>query len=530
MKHLNHDELDLPLQSELASADSAFNSIEQYSKSINIKNLSCEQAKEFKLKLDSASFHMNEILQVKLKHWLLNWIWFNGAGFKLNPLPSSDQKILSASEQASVDSIPALEARIRALNAVLENNTSIDGNWANQISETIGFLTERLALAIQIRNDYDKSKNTPAKKYYKNELLYKGYLYVTDADRIIYMRNHDASNDYEIMGKLRKYYLEDYKVKYLVQNQKEDKETKLFESVIKTEDITKLAEGALSTFSMIEEAKDIKGLNFNLFEKMDSLEIETTEKSGNKCTPKQIQELQAEIKNLWLKFNAARFKLNWLLKQGELDPIPQLVADETPKYRTDEAGPTKNVEAPAKVTYVLRDRPIGSHPDTIGTTVIDSISYKVYALQRFQPFAGFAFGLVERKILNIDEGGNLISTEEERKQNTFLGVKIYPKKTDIHNPKFITAKGVDCVSRINILAGMDFSNINPVDNFMLGVGFDIFPGLNLSYYGNWYKNNTYEIEQGKFIKKGRPLMIDHGFMISLDPIVIFNFAKLIAKP
>ncbi len=77
---------------------------------------------------------------------------------------------------------------------------------------------------------------------------------------------------------------------------------------------------------------------------------------------------------------------------------------------------------------------------------------------------------------------------------------------------------------------MDFTNINPVDNFMVGSGIDIFPGLNISIYGNWYKNNTYKIEQGKFIKDGRPLMFDHGFMISLDPVVIFNFAKLIAKP
>ncbi|MBK6643033.1 MAG: hypothetical protein IPG39_18280 [Bacteroidetes bacterium] len=83
---------------------------------------------------------------------------------------------------------------------------------------------------------------TPAKKYYKNELLYKGFLYTADANRTIYMRNHDASNDYEIMGKLRKYYLEDQKVKYLVQNQKEDKETKLFESGSRLMIISKFAE------------------------------------------------------------------------------------------------------------------------------------------------------------------------------------------------------------------------------------------------------------------------------------------------
>jgi hypothetical protein len=120
--------------------------------------------------------------------------------------------------------------------------------------------------------------------------------------------------------------------------------------------------------------------------------------------------------------------------------------------------------------------------------------------------------------------------EREREQSTFMGIKIYPVKTDIHNPEFIWATGRDFWSRLNFVVGMDFTNINPVDNFIGGVGVDLVPGLNISYYGNWYKNNTYKIEQGKFIKDGRPLVFDHGFMISLDPIVIFNFAKLIAKP
>ncbi|MBP9083278.1 MAG: hypothetical protein KBH11_09395 [Bacteroidia bacterium] len=527
VKWLNNDRPDILSRLDIMQLDSALKETEIEFKVIEQASTTCDSIRNAITKLERVDNSVNKILKVNLKPWLLNWIWKNGDVFKLNPIEIVREKEPDSIQIQMIAGIPTMEARINALNKILESKSEIGGNLAIAIADTIGKLTGELAKAKSIKEEFDKLKNAPDKVYFNNNLLYKGFFYASTADRTFYMRHHDASNDYEIMGKLRKYYLEDYKVKYLVQNQTADKETKLFESVSVADDYSDLTSGMLEAFASINNT-DVDFLRELI--KSNLLQQPSIEDTVQFCDKDSINLLKRIVENKIIKFNAARVKLNWLLKQGELDPIPQLVADETPKYRTDEAGPTKNVEAPARVSYVLRERPYGSHPDTVGTTVIDSISYKVYALHRFQPFVGFAFGSVKRNILNIDDNGNLISVEKEYKENTFLGVKIYPKKTDIHNSKFFLCKKSDILSRFNILAGMDFTNINPVDNFMVGSGIDIFPGLNISIYGNWYKNNTYKIEQGKFIKDGRPLMFDHGFMISLDPVVIFNFAKLIAKP
>ncbi|MBK9423652.1 MAG: hypothetical protein IPN54_05925 [Bacteroidetes bacterium] len=527
VKWLKYSRPEILTRLKLMKLDSTFNETEKDFKIIEEATSACDSIQNAITKLERVDNYVNEVLKVNLKPWLLNWIWKNGDVFKLNPIEIVRKKEPDSIQIQMIAGIPTMEARINALNKILESKSEIGGNLAIAIAETIGKLTGELAKAKSIKEEFDKLKNAPDKVYFNNNLLYKGFFYATTADRTFYMRHHDASNDYEILGKLRKYYLEDYKVKYLVQNQTADKETKLFESVSVADDYSDLTSGMLEAFASINMTEVDLLREYNKSNLSQQPFIEDTVQL---CGADSLNLRKRIVDNKIIKFNAARVKLNWLLKQGELDPIPQLVADETPKYRTDEAGPTKNVEAPARVSYVLRERPYGSHPDTVGTTVIDSISYKVYALHRFQPFVGFAFGTVKRNILNIDDNGNLISVEKEYKENTFLGVKIYPKKTDIHNSKFFLCKKSDILSRFNILAGMDFTNINPVDNFMVGSGIDIFPGLNVSIYGNWYKNNTYKIEQGKFKKDGRPLMFDHGFMISLDPVVIFNFAKLIAKP
>lgn len=505
---------ELPHSKKMLEYQSKFDSISnEYARFLK-SNRTCEDAIKLEQVLLENDSSIEELLKLDLKTWLTKWIWLNGSSFNLNPFSQTTSTTLSESDLDKIAQIPVLESKITSWKTLIEKkeNTKYDLSLVDSIAIANQLLYKARSLEDKQRQ-LELNKN---RTYQKDELLYKGVLYTSNESNRFFMRNHDAANSYQLEIETSEYYLESDKVKYLIHNQVSNKETAINESVVPTEDMADLTKELLSIINVVYKA---------------SAQI-TPEKIASDNNKSKIDS-NCDLSNLNAKiinFNAAKTKLYWIQRQSAVIPMEPLVADETPKYRTEEAGPTKNVEAPAKVTYVLRERPFGSHPDTVGTTVIDSVSYKVYALHRFQPFVGFAFGSVERNILNIDDNGNLISVEKENKENTFMGVKIYPKKTDIHNSKFFLCKGSDILSRINILAGMDFSNINPVDNFMLGAGFDIFPGLNLSYYGNWYKNNTYKIEQGKFIKEGRPLMFDHGFMISLDPVVIFNFAKLIAKP
>lgn len=520
MKASKPNNWELPSHSEVLAFDSAFDIIDELVSRAKMNGITCEEAKFLKQKLISVNDTISAVLQVPLKNWLMKWIWLNGTSFKLNPFSVGENKIFDKDEKMMIESIPVFEAKLNAFKMVLEKNESLNGTTVLAITDSISSLTSALNKATTLKIELAKSTNTSPPKLFKDELLYKGHFYVSNENRKIYMRNHDAGNDYEIMGNLRKYYLDDSKVKYLVQNQTQGKETRLYESVVKVDDIAPFTALLLEPLKLIETHYKSAGFVASF----DGFFFENKGKDANKpCDT-------IGLNNMVIRFQIARAKNNWLMEQGELQPIPELLSDETPKYRTDEAGPGKSVEAPAKVTYVLKEHVIGTPSDSISFATVDSVSYNVYSLHRFQPFAGFAFGSVKRNKLNIDGSGNLLSVEREKEQNTFMGIKIYPVKTDIHNPKFIWATGRDFWSRLNFVVGMDFTNINPVDNFIGGVGVDLVPGLNIAYYGNYYKNNTYKIEQGKFIKDGRPLMFDQGFMISLDPIVIFNFAKLIAKP
>lgn len=518
MKSAKPEELELPSRKEILAYDSIFDDIDKVIVKAQGVGISCGEAETLKTKLESIDGIIEEMLKVPLKNWLKKWIWINGTSFQLNPFSKGESKLFGNDDKILIESIPSIEAKLSAFKLVLEKNESLDGKIVMAITDSISELTAVLNKASKLKADQIKAESVPARKYFHDELLYKGHLYVSRKDKEFFMRNHDAANDYEIMGKLNKYYLEDSKVKYLVQNQVEGKESKLFESVVVADDIPIFTSFVLEGFKIVQNIRpDVNTLTGS---SVKSITIPVVKKECD--TLGLIKMVQ--------RFQIARAKNNWLMEQGELQPIPELLSDETPKYRTDEAGPGKSVEAPAKVTYVLKEHVIGTPSDSVSFATVDSVSYNVYSLHRFQPFAGFAFGSVKRNKLNIDGSGNLLSVEREKEQNTFMGIKIYPVKTDIHNPKFIWATGRDFWSRLNFVVGMDFTNINPVDNFIGGVGVDLVPGLNIAYYGNYYKNNTYKIEQGKFIKDGRPLMFDHGFMISLDPVVIFNFAKLIAKP
>jgi len=480
----------------------------------NSNKRSCEEAIKLNALYDNYKDNWDKLLSNDLNDWLVSWMWLNGANIQFNPF-GAFTPMNAERKYPFAHKISFYRAKTNAFTWILNNKDQLTEKVIKILVTDYSNYTDSLKLALNdsLKQEQDKleTKNQENRKLYANQLMYDGKLYVSNDTRSIFMRHHNAANDYEFMGNYRKYYLDNDRIKILVQNQKMDREAKLYEFVSVTQDISSVGETSLEMLDMFQSVTS------SLFKSGELGEQQKGKTSDSDCPAYQI------LRENNIRFNYLTFRIDWLTQQNQINELPEPITDDIADYRTDEAGPSKPKEAPALVKYVIKEKSLGENSDS-ETIVLDTLKHKVFALHRFQPFYGFSFGLSNRDELKLDENSQLKEVITQRHSQAFVGIKIFLNKTDIHSEQNTNLSNLS--SRTSVLLGFDLKNLKPTDNVLLGLGVDVFPGFNFSCYLNPYRNTDYKIESGKYIANGNPFSLDYGIMLSLDPIVVTKFYSL----
>jgi hypothetical protein len=114
-----------------------------------------------------------------------------------------------------------------------------------------------------------------------------------------------------------------------------------------------------------------------------------------------------------------------------------------------------------------------------------------------------------------------------------MGLKVFLRKIDIRNPKFITGKDDHgkCLflSRTSIAVGVDVSK--PLNNIYTGLGFDLWPGfcVNLGGVFNKYNYNVYNnnqlVQSKTSYRPGFYLGVSTDVSLFMDLAKILNLTK-----
>lgn len=174
--------------------------------------------------------------------------------------------------------------------------------------------------------------------------------------------------------------------------------------------------------------------------------------------------------------------------------------------------PTPDSTAPYQVNIML----------TIDSVKAKSV-IKVGALRRFQVTAGFAVVNNPVEQISIDTAGAGFRTSSSSNNSSVIaGFKIYPFKTYLRDGALVPRYPLRRLSAV-----VAFSIPKPLNNFYFGGGYDLVPGFTFTMGLNVYKQNYYEVENGRITKTAtRYAKGGTYYGVTVNPIILIQFVKL----
>jgi hypothetical protein len=162
------------------------------------------------------------------------------------------------------------------------------------------------------------------------------------------------------------------------------------------------------------------------------------------------------------------------------------------------------------------------------TLLIDSVkakcSLKVGALRRMQLAGGFAVvhNPVSQTAIDTTGNGFRTSSSSSNVSSAILGVKLYPFKTYLRDGSFIPRYPF---RRLSVL--LAFSIPKPLNNFYVGGGYDVVPGLTFTMGWNIYKQNYYQVQNARIINSTTRYANGGAYYgVTVNPIILVQFVKL----
>jgi hypothetical protein len=262
----------------------------------------------------------------------------------------------------------------------------------------------------------------------KDSLLYRGELYVNSKAQFkgIYMRHHDAINDYHLMGiSPVKEINEEEILVVLIHNSVLNKN--LF---LKTTVVPINPDNDVLTDNVLADEKKTLG------------------------TAPELEILASKLMNILSIFKNKILTL----------PI-QKIEDNSPNYLTKKINHKLPEDAPTIVKYEIMD----SISKANTNSELTSFNYRFNNLYRFRFKAGLLYSNLNRNDYTINTATNTASLISERAGlGGSFGLQIFPKRIDIRT----TGVGF----RPFIYTGFIFTK-TITENFLLGGGFEIINGL-----------------------------------------------------
>lgn len=161
------------------------------------------------------------------------------------------------------------------------------------------------------------------------------------------------------------------------------------------------------------------------------------------------------------------------------------------------------------------------------TLGVDSIKTKSViqtgALHRFQLLAGFAVVNNPVQQTSIDTTGSDLRTGSESNNTSIIvGFKIYPAKAFLRDgslwPRYP-------LRRFSLVAAVSVPK--PLNNFYLGGGYDLVPGLCFTMGANIYRQNYYQVQNGRITNSATRYASGGVYYgVALNPVLFVQFIKL----
>lgn len=215
---------------------------------------------------------------------------------------------------------------------------------------------------------------------------------------------------------------------------------------------------------------------------MDLLSAEVSETipggKGEGLVPIPKEEIFALVSRL-LKFASA-------YENGVLTMPLLAIKDKTPDLQTVKVSHSNEKEAPQQVSYQITDPATVKNVNSENT----AFTYRFNKLYRFRFKAGVAYSWLQRRSYTIDAMNNASYTNTLAGLAPIFGVQIFFSRLDIQKPKLFPGSLYP-----HLYIGYIFSDA-PLNNFLLGGGFEIFSGFSMAGGVHLGKNQRLTLRNG----------------------------------
>lgn len=460
---------------------------------------------------------LNQLSESGNNRWLTAWLWYTKGSLRFNPFDFSNGQPLKeyAIARFKPDTSQYYRSFIATVDAVVEQ---LRAHPKPNSPDSILLLAEKKKQGVAKLLDNSTAlafidKNIKAADAFQQSatVVYKGNLLVSTNDQLRFVRYHNGLKGYALSSPVPKDYPEDYAMYVGLENVPGHKivtlDQRLSDFTDKAEFTTQVQEslGALSKGrSSVTDAAKIFATLFS-----------SVQKSGDKDVSPLCTD-NAEITYLHYLFVTAGYK-------GDL-PVPEKLTNQTDssdyRYSIILAGQDDKA-APFTNEYSIEER-LAS--DTSKKQVAKGFRYNVGKLRSFAIGAGLAFGFSQVRQVNVDSVGALSSSTDAARAKFIVGLKYYPFKTFLRDNN-ICPRWPE--RRFSIFGG--FEVLDPLNNLYLGLGYDIVPGLNVNVGANFYRQHYYRVQNDRILDKATRMPAIGYLAVTLDPEVVVDLIKLMAK-
>lgn len=316
-------------------------------------------------------------------------------------------------------------------------------------------------------------------------IIYRGEIYLSINTKARYMRNHYANKGFEAAKDLRKEYYDHEDLYYLMHNFNGNE--KLFKLEPTGEAIKDHKPNWVSDANSI-----IDGLGTVLDVKTEGLIQKRAD--GTKDYPSILKKIIDNNRK-----NPATLGQTIELKEEK-----------------------RKFELPATVSYTISEykKPDGE----VKKKYTFDKPFKAYKRERFQIQGSLNWDVLRKERIELDpSGSNLNPSLESNKVQFMAGVKYYPWKSEIEDPRAL----VMTKYRWSIIGGMSIPK--PLENIYLGAAYDIYPGINVNATCLWYQYEEFEVEDGKVIDTDKRYKPTLSMGIGIDASIFVKLIKLLNR-
>lgn len=464
-----------------------------------------------------------------LKPLITRWLWYTGGKVKSNPLitlsdndAGEKKKTISelmtkiANERELVQFMDSAKVKLKAKIGNEDDYKKVQAE-RNRLT---GLITDDSTKLVQKNKDLERDLTYIGKLATLTTPLYAGTILFSRMGQHRLQKQFDAAVNYRPIYRNRRdrerleEVPEGESVYVIIHNADSSTQIKLDEKRLAFDDQEKFTQLVNEQLSKI----DFSSLPAIVLPNMNSFFTGLTSKYGlaNDVDRNQLVQPKCEcieaLEQVTALYQTASTEHSLVTPTDVFKPGK----DPQPLY-TSLINPVTEFEAPYRDSMTLR-KPVKKDTLAVGKTFV-----KVGALRYLQLAAGVAFQRSPVYITRIDTSGNGFKVSStSNAAAAILGFKFYPQKNYNRDNSLLPRYPL---RRLSIFGAFDM--IHPLNNFYLGGGYDVVPGLAFNTGWNFYQRTTYTVQNNQIVNTTRAYHNGGTFYaVTINPVLFIQVVKL----